>query len=188
MVEGQNALVTLRLARMEDEPSLRELIPRSARALSAGFYSEAQIEAAIRFVFGVDSQLVKDGAYFVAESDGEIRACGGWSRRRTLYGGDQHKRSEDPLLDPATDAARIRAFFVAPEFARRGLGRRLMQTCARAAYDAGFRRLELMATLPGVPLYAAFGFTTGESVVETTPDGVSIPFVRMHRQLMTPEL
>jgi GNAT superfamily N-acetyltransferase len=174
----------LRLARTGDVPALQALIPRSARGLSAGFYDEAETEAAIRCVFGVDAQLIRDGTYLVAEGDyGELRGCGGWSRRRTLYGGDQHKKSEDPLLDPATDAARIRAFFVAPEFARQGIGRLLLEECARAAYAAGFRRLELMATLPGVPLYATFGFAEREPVVETLPNGVAIRFVRMERPL-----
>lgn len=180
--------ITIRVATRDDEPALRELIPRSARGLSAGYYSDEQTEAAIRYVFGVDSRLIADGTYLVAECDGVLCGCGGWSKRRTLYGGDQYKREEDPLLDPATDAARIRAFFVAPEHARRGIGRLLMQACARAAYEAGFRQLELMATLPGVPLYAAFGFTSHEKKIERTPDGVALSFVRMHRRLDSPEL
>jgi GNAT superfamily N-acetyltransferase len=164
------------------------LIPRSARGLSAGFYSTTETEAAIRYVFGVDAQLIRDGTYLIAEGDGDLRGCGGWSRRRTLYGGDQHKKSEDPLLDPTTSAARIRAFFVAPEFARQGIGRLLLQECARAAYAAGFRRMELMATLPGVPLYAAFGFMAREETVEMLPNGVAIRFVRMERALEAPTL
>jgi GNAT superfamily N-acetyltransferase len=180
--------ITIRVARRDDEPALRELIPRSARALSGGYYTAEQIEAAIRYVFGVDSTLIEDGTYFVVECAEVISGSGGWSKRRTLYGGDQYKRTADPLLDPASDAARIRAFFVAPGYARRGIGRRLMETCARAAYEAGFRQLELMATLPGVPLYAAFGFTSHEEKVEQTPEGVSIPFVRMHRRLDSPVL
>jgi GNAT superfamily N-acetyltransferase len=174
---------TIRAARPDDVPALRELIPRSARGLSAGFYSEAETEAALRYVFGVDAQLICDGTYLIAEGDGELRGCGGWSRRRTLYGGDQHKQREDPLLDPATGSARIRAFFVAPEFARQGIGRLLLEECARAAYAAGFRRLELMATLPGIPLYAAFGFIEREETVEVLPNGVAIRFVRMERAL-----
>jgi GNAT superfamily N-acetyltransferase len=182
------ASINIRPAGPSDVPALQELIPRSARALSAGFYTEPQAEAAIRYIFGVDSALIRDGTYFVAESGAGIHGCGGWSRRRTLYGGDQHKDTEDPLLDPATDAARIRAFFVAPEFARRGIGGQLMQACASAAYAAGFRQLELMATLPGVPLYAAFGFEPREDVIEQLPNGVAVPFVRMHRLLNDPSL
>ena len=124
--------LTIRPAVPSDVPALSELIPRSARTLSAGFYSEVQIAAAIQYVFGVDSVLIEDGTYFVAEAGGEICGCGGWSRRRTLYGGDQRKEGDDPLLDPATDATRIRAFFVAPERARRGIGGALMLACAGA--------------------------------------------------------
>ncbi len=179
---------SVRLATPADEPLLRVLIPRSARALSAGFYSETEAEAAITYVFGVDSMLIADGTYFVAAGGEEIRGCGGWSKRRTLYGGNQHKDAVDPLLDPAVDAARIRAFFVAPECARQGIGALLMQACATAAFDAGYRRLELMATLPGVPLYSAFGFAPLVEVVETAPNGVRIPFVRMGRALTQPML
>lgn len=185
---AERPAIKIRLATTADEPSLRALIPLSARALSAGFYSGPQIEAAIRHVFGVDSQLIHDGTYYVAESAGIICGCGGWSGRRTLYGGDQRKEGEDPRLDPALDAARIRAFFVAPAFARLGIGRRLIETCGRAAYEAGFRRLELMATLPGVPMYSAFGFEAIGEITETTPDGVTIPFVRMHRALLSADL
>ena len=124
--------LTIRPAAPGDLPALSALIPRSARALSAGFYCEAQIAAAIQYVFGVDSALIEDGTSFVAEVRGEIRGCGGWSRRRTLYGGDQRKEGDDPLLDPATDATRIRAFFVAPERARRGIVGALMLACAGA--------------------------------------------------------
>lgn len=183
MNNDQGASVRIRTALPEDEPLLRLLIPRSAHALSAGYYSDAERDAAIRYVFGVDSQLIRDGTYLVADSADGIRGCGGWSKRRTLFGGDQHKAQEDPLLDPATDAARIRAFFVAPEFARQGIGGLLMRACAAAAFDAGFRQLELMATLPGVPLYEAYGFVALENVVEVAPNGVRIPFVRMHRRL-----
>ncbi len=178
----------LRPALPEDEDELRQLIQRSARALSAGYYDDAVREAAIVHVFGVDSQLIADGTYFVIDGTAGLLACGGWSRRRTLFGGNQHKSDVDPLLDPAVDAARIRAFFVAPECARRGFGARLMATSAAAAYEAGFRQLELMATLPGVPLYAAYGFVAIEDVTEVVPNGVSIPFVRMRRALLAPHL
>lgn len=182
MTAARGAL-RVRPATAADVDVLRALITRSARALSAGHYTEAEAEAAIRYVFGVDTQLVADGTYLVAELDGAIAGCGGWSRRRTLYGGDQHKASEDPLLDPARDAARIRAFFVAPECARRGVASALMRACAAAAHAAGFRRLELMSTLPGIPLYEAFGFARLEAVRERMPDGVEVPFVRMARAL-----
>jgi GNAT superfamily N-acetyltransferase len=175
--------VLIRLAYPADVPKLQELIQRSARALSVGYYTEVQIESAIRYVFGVDSNLISDGTYFVAEIEGVPAGCGGWSRRRNLYGGDQRPAGSMELLDPARDAARIRAFFVAPEFARLGIGRRLLETCAAAARDAGFRRLELMATLPGVPFYRNAGFRESERLTDTLPDGTLIEFVRMEQTI-----
>lgn len=174
---------TLRPARPADVPALNALIARSARALSAGYYTPREIESAIRFVFGVDTSLVADGTYFVVEASGVPVACGGWSRRRTLYGGDQRPVGPAELLDPATEPARVRAFFVAPEHARRGIGRMLLEACDGAARAAGFRSLELMATLPGVPLYAAGGFAELAQVTDTLPDGTPIRFVRMGRPL-----
>lgn len=169
----------IRLAAAGDIPELNELIPRSARALSAGFYTERETEAAIRYIFGVDTQLVADRSYFVVEEDGALIGCGGWSRRRSLYGGDQKKQGPDPLLDPATDAARIRAFFVHPDRARRGIGSMLMRACISAARAAGFERLELVATLPGEPLYRRFGFAALERFEDTLPDSTRVPVVRM---------
>lgn len=176
-------MITLRLATPDDLPVLRALIPDSVRALSRGYYTDEQVESAIRHVFGPDTQLIADGTYFVAEVDGTIAGCGGWSRRRTLYGGDQMKDAEDPLLDPATEAARIRAFFVHPAWARRGIGSAIMNACRDAAEHARFHRLELMATLPGEPLYRAFGFEARERVETVLPDGVRVPFVRMDRPI-----
>jgi GNAT superfamily N-acetyltransferase len=173
----------IRLATAEDLPALRDLIPLSARELSRGFYSPEQIESAIRFVFGPDSRLIADRTYFVAEADGGLVACGGWSRRRTLFGGDQMKAEADPLLDPSTEAARIRAFFVHPAFARRGIGAAILRACMDAARAAGFRRLELAATLPGVPLYETFGFEARERLEVPLPDGVRLPIIRMERGL-----
>lgn len=175
--------VTIRVARLDDVPALNSLITASGRALSAGFYTPEQIESALRFVFGVDTSLVADGTYLVAEHEGELAGCGGWSRRRALYGGDQRRVGEISYLDPASDAARIRAFFVAPAWARRGVGTSLLEACEAAARDAGFRSLELMATLPGVPLYAARGFEAVEAVVDALPDGTQLPFVRMRRSI-----
>lgn len=176
-------MFAIRLATAEDLPALRELIPLSARELSRGFYSPEQIESAIHFVFGPDSRLIEDRTYFVAETDGGLIACGGWSRRRTLYGGDQMKAEADPPLDPSTEAARIRAFFVHPAFARRGLGAAILRACMDAARAAGFRRLELAATLPGVPLYEAFGFEARERLDAPLPNGVLLPIIRMERGL-----
>lgn len=174
---------TPRLAAVADIPAISALIDASVRGLSDGYYDGEQVAASIRHLFGVDTQLIRDATYFVIEDDGAIVASGGWSARRTLYGGDQFKAAADPPLDPASEAARIRAFFVHPAFARRGLGRMLFTRCAGAALAAGFRRLELVATRPGEPLYRALGFTALEPVVARLPDGVEIPCTRMTREL-----
>lgn len=168
---------------MADVGALHELIDASVRELGAGYYTPAQIEAGLRYVFGVDTQLVEDGTYFVIEQHGTLVACGGWSGRRTLFGGDQHKSGPDVRIDPSVDPARIRAFFVRPAHARRGLGRRLYQACAAAASARGFTALELMATMPGVPLYAALGFERLESIAVPTAGGIALPCVRMRREI-----
>lgn len=173
----------VRVATEADLPAIRALIPDSVRGLSAGFYTPEQIESSIRYVFGPDTQLIADGTYFVAVDGDAITGCGGWSARRTLYGGDQAKDADDPRLDPATEPARIRAFFVHPDHARRGIASAIYDACVAAARAAGFRALELMATLPGVPLYRTFGFHPVEPVESTLPDGVSIGFVRMQRDI-----
>jgi GNAT superfamily N-acetyltransferase len=160
-------------------PALRALIEESVRGLSEGFYSPAQVESGLRFVFGPDTQLIADGTYFVLEDEGTLAAAGGWSRRRTLYGGDQAKAEEDPLLDPTREAARIRAYFVHPRFARRGLARALFARCRDEAVAAGFGAFELMATLPGIPLYRALGFQPLEPSAPVLPDGVALPMVHM---------
>lgn len=171
------------MAEPADVPALQELIARSARALSAGFYTPEQAEAAIRHVFGVDSQLLADRTYFLIEDEGRIVACGGWSRRQTLFGGDQAKSGPDSLLDPSREPARIRAFFVDPGMARRGLGRRLLAACTEAARAAGFRELELVSTLPGQPLYRACGFAQIERFTLDFSGGVGVPVVRMRRRI-----
>ena len=173
----------MRAATPGDVPALNDLIATSVRELSAGVYAPEQIEAALARVFGVDTQLIEDGTYFIIDGDAGIAAAGGWSGRRTLYGGDQAKDRSDPLLDPRTEAARIRAFFVHPAHARRGLARQLYDVCERAARAAGFRQFELMATLPGEPLYLALGFTIDERVV-LVPNGVAVPFARMSRSIV----
>jgi GNAT superfamily N-acetyltransferase len=172
-----------RRATPNDIPDIRALIARSARELSVGFYTSEQVEAAITHVFGVDTQLIADGTYFVIDSPSGLAAAGGWSARHTLFGGDQMKNAEDPLLDPASDAARIRAFFVDPRWARRGLARTLYDACAHAAAAAGFHRLELMATAPGEPVYERLGFTVLERVELSLPSGISIPLARMARSI-----
>lgn len=175
--------IVLRLATEADTPVLRALIEDSARVLSRGFYTDAETDSAIRYVFGVDSLLVRDGTYYVAVRDGAPVACGGWSRWRTMYGGDQRPVGEAELLDPSRDAARIRAFFVHPSAARQGVGRALLARCAADAAAAGFRSLTLMATLPGVPFYQALGFRRVEDVVDVLPDGTPLRFVRMERDV-----
>jgi GNAT superfamily N-acetyltransferase len=140
------------------------------------------VAALLRYVFGADSQLVRDGTFYVCEADGgALVGAGGWSRRATLYGGDRMKAAEDPPLDPATDPARIRAFFVDPGWARQGLGRRLFAECLAAARTAGFRTLALVATLPGEPLYRALGFVLDERFALRLPDGTEVPVARMTR-------
>ena len=173
----------MRAATMADVPALQELIRLSVRGLSTGHYTPAQIDVALEEVFGVDTQLIVDGTYYVVDEPSGPVAAGGWSARRTLFGGDQMKLGADSRLDPAVDAARIRAFFVHPEWSRRGLARQLYHTCERAASAAGFRSFELMATLPGEPVYSALGFMAVERVVMTLGNGVAVPFVRMVRRI-----
>ncbi len=177
----------IRLAEVRDIPVLRELIEASVRGLQAADYSAAQLESALRTVYGVDTQLISDGTYFVVEETGSARAallvgCGGWSRRRTLYGGDQWAGREDSLLDPAKDAAKIRAFFVHPAWARRGIGGMILEACEAAARAAGFRRLEMGATLTGVPFYRAKGYVELEAAEVPLGDGLTLPIVRMGKE------
>ena len=169
----------LRLADRADIEILQDLIARSGRELSVGYYSPPQADAITRHVFGVDTQLIDDRSYFVVEDEGRIVACGGWSRRRTLFGGDQAKHVADPLLDAAVEPARIRAFFVEPGHARRGHARRIMEACLAAARGAGFSALELAATLPGEPFYRRFGFEVSERMELELPGDVRVRLVRM---------
>ena len=154
----------IRLATFADKQALEALIARSARELSVDEYSPAQVEGALRGAFGVDTQLIVDGTYFVVQHAETLIACGGWSCRRTLFGSDAGAHRDAAALDPRIDAARIRAFFVDPAYARRGIGTQLLQHCENAARERGFSSFELMATLPGVPLYAARGYVAGTPV------------------------
>lgn len=172
----------IRKATLDDRPALAGLIAKSARGLSRGDYSGPQIEAAVSAVYGVDTSLILDGTYFVAESRGALVGCGGWSRRRTLFGGDQYADRDSSELDPASEPARIRAFFVHPEHARKGIGRAILAACEGAARACGFRSLELMATLPGVRLYEACGYEGGGRV-QYEAAGVTIEFVPMRKDL-----
>jgi len=181
--------VRLRKATVTDVPRLRELIEASVRGLQSGDYSQAQIEGALKSVYGVDTRLIKDGTYFAVERfNGEtgqpqIVACGGWSKRKTLYGGDQFAAREDSLLDPEHDAAKIRAFFVHPEWARCGLGSLLLDACEDAVHQAGFKRLEMGATLSGVPFYRAKGYTEIEKQEAPLGNGDSLPIIRMGKEI-----
>ena len=147
-------MISIRLTNIAEVKALNELITISARELSRDLYSEREIEGAIQYIFGVDTELVKDRTYFVIEKNGEIAGCGGWSKRKTLFGGNQFLgRKEATYLDPSTEAAKIRAFFIHPKFSRQGLGSMLLMHCEHEARLNGFNQLEMMATLPGVKLY-----------------------------------
>ena len=176
--------ITLRKATLADIPTLDSLIARSARGLSAGHYRPRQIEGALRGAFGVDTQLLADETYFVAEEDGKIVGCGGWSFRSTLFGGDARAGRDSSMLDPLTQAAKIRAFFVEPSQARRGIASLLLERCELAARAQGFCHVELMATLPGVKLYAARGYVGTETLRFDVGLGESIEFIPMRKQLI----
>lgn len=173
----------LRRATLDDRPVLEELIAESVRGLSREDYTPAQIEAALGNTMGVDSELIRDGTYFVAEAAGQIVACGGWSRRKTLFGADARAERQSELLDPEREPARVRAFFVRPAWARRGLGRALLERCEAEARAAGFRRAALVATLPGLRLYEAMGYVAEAPIEHDLGDGLMITFVPMGREL-----
>jgi GNAT superfamily N-acetyltransferase len=178
---------SLRLAYDSDIPKLEALIGRSVRELQSAYYSTQQMDGALGSVFGVDRQLIHDGTYFVAEQDEAIIACGGWSKRAALFGSDATRTVEDRLLDPLQDAARIRAFFVHPEHARRGLGRAILVACEDVIRAARFRSIELVATLPGVPFYRAFDYEAGERYEVPLANGLTLPVVRMSKNLVRPD-
>ena len=176
--------LAIRAATVLDLPVLQELIAQSVWLLQANDYTPAQREAATRLVYGVDTQLIRDGTYYVVEAHGQIVACGGWSRRRTLFGGDQHSPTREPeLLNPATDAAKIRAFFVRPGWERRGIGSAHMRTCEQAALAEGFGRLEMGSTLTGVPLYSAHGYREIERIEVPLEDGLTMTVIRMGKSI-----
>ena len=176
----------LRVATLADVPRIEALIVRSARSLGAPHYRSSQIEGALRGAFGVDTQLLADRTYFVAEQDGRLAGCGGWSFRSTLFGGDARTDRDSSMLDPRTQAAKIRAFFVDPACARRGIGSLLLERCEREARAQGFSRVELMATLTGVELYAARGYAGGAMVRFDVGDGETIEFIPMQKELVAP--
>jgi len=168
---------------MEEREAIRQLIAESARLLSREHYSDTQIETAIVTVFGVDTDLIDDGTYFVAESDGQLAGCGGWSKRKTLFGGDQYSSRDAGYLDPESEAAKIRAFFIHPDHARKGIARAILTRCEDEARSQGFRALELMATLPGIEFYKSCGFVeTGNFALDLT-DAVKLELVPMRKEI-----
>jgi N-acetylglutamate synthase-like GNAT family acetyltransferase len=193
MQESTNReIFNVRLATLADIPVLQKLIAASVRKLQAQHYSPVQMDAAIGSVFGVDTQLIHDGTYFAVEAEvegvgrapeGRIVACGGWSRRKTLFGSDNVPGKDDRSLDPSHDAARIRAVFVDPDWARRGIASRIMRACEDAASAAGFTKLSLVATLTGENFFKTKGFSPTERYSIPLPDGQTLPVVAMDRPL-----
>ena len=175
-------LLRHRVARADDIDTLKPLMRRAIGELLEPFLAPEAVAASFS-IMGLDTQLIADGTYFVVESDGAIAGCGGWSRRATLFGGDHTAGRDAALLDPMTDAARVRAMYTHPDFARRGVGRLVLQLCEAAAAQAGFARVELAATLAGVPLYRACGYIAVADFEAPTSSGLSIPLVRMRKRI-----
>jgi GNAT superfamily N-acetyltransferase len=178
---------TSRLATIDDVPALTAVMDAAIAELQRGFLDDDQIEAS-RTIMGIDTELIEDGTYFVVEDDGQIAGCGGWSRRATLFGNNASAGRDSRLLDPRTEPARVRAMYTNPAFARRGVGRLILRLCEQAARAEGFTRLELMATLSGEPLYAAYGFRPIERVPDATggAGAAPVPCVRMEKPVSSP--
>lgn len=174
---------TLRLAGLADLDAIDSLMKASTRDLFPSVYDEAQTEAAVRYIASVDRTLVADGTYFVCETNGELVACGGWSRRDKLYTGSGDGTADARLLDPDREPARVRAMFTRSNWTRRGLGRRILEACEAAAKAEGFRALALMATLAGLPLYASYGFRSLDEAEVRMPDGTIIASVSMDKPI-----
>lgn len=174
---------TIRPAQLHEMEALNDLINVSARTLSQAEYSAQEIEGLIQYVFGVDSELFQDQTYFVIEKEGVPVACGGWSKRRTLFGGDTCETRESGYLDPNKEAAKIRAFFVYPDFSRQGLAKLLMNHCEKAAKEAGFKKMELMSTLPGIKFYQSQGYKGDQKIDYTLPNGRVVKFLPMDKVL-----
>jgi GNAT superfamily N-acetyltransferase len=175
--------VIIRKANMDEREAISDLIAASARLLSREHYSDAQIEAAIATVFGVDTDLIEDGTYFVVEIDGQLAGCGGWSKRKALFGGDQYSSRDHHYLDPETEPAKIRAFFIHPDHARKGIARAILTRCENEARAQGFRALELMATLPGIEFYKAMGFVEFGNFDLDMTDKVKLELVPMRKEI-----
>lgn len=174
--------LSIRTATEADLPALRALMYRAIGELQSGFLDPDQVAASYD-IMGLDTQLVADRTYFVVEQDGALAGCGGWSRRATLFGGDHTAGRDAALLDPATEAARIRAMYTHPEFVRRGVGRLIIETCEAAAAAEGFRRCEMAATLAGEPLYRSCGYELIESFDGVTASGARVPLKRMGKAI-----
>jgi GNAT superfamily N-acetyltransferase len=174
---------SIRHASLDDREQIQRLIAESARGLSREHYDDAQIEAAIATVFGVDTDLIDDGTYFVAESAGELIGCGGWSRRRTLFGGDQYASRDASYLDPLSEPAKIRAFFIHPAHARKGVARALIDRCESEAAAHEFRAMELMSTLPGVKFYQSCGYVEQGDYDLELREEVKLELVPMRKEL-----
>jgi GNAT superfamily N-acetyltransferase len=172
----------IRIATPADRETIQQLIAISARELSRGYYSEEQVSAALKSVYGVDSMLIEDGTYFVAEVECIIVGCGGWGKRKTLFGGDQFSSRDAALVDPPFEAAKIRAFFIHPNFARQGIGRAILDLCEAEAARQGFISLELMSTLPAVEFYRACGYVATDPIFYEAV-GVPLKFVPMKKAL-----
>ena len=170
-----------RLATHDDVAAIEDVMRASIRVLGARFYDARQVESAIRYIAIADRALIDDGTYYIVDDGSRVAACGGWSRRKKLFTGSEDQESEVAMLDPGSDPARIRAMFVHPDYARRGLGRLILDASEKAAIDAGFSCFELMATLPGVPLYETCGYTATSRTTIDFPDGVHLESVRMSR-------
>jgi len=173
----------IRKAKIEEREAMQQLIAASARLLSREHYSDAQIEAAIATVFGVDTDLIEDGTYLVAEIDGQLAGCGGWSKRKALFGGDQYSSRDHQYLDPETEPAKIRAFFIHPDHARKGIARAILTHCEDEARAQGFRALELMATLPGIEFYRSMGFVEIGNFDLDLTDKVKLELVPMRKEI-----
>src|SRR6267154_3767797 len=173
----------IRKATLSDRAAITQLIKDSARSLSREDYTDAQIEGAIATVFGVDTNLILDATYFVADHNGELIGCGGWSKRKTLFGGDQYSTRDASYLDPKREPAKIRAFFIHPRHARKGIARAILEACETEAKAAGFQSLELMSTLPGIKLYRACGYEGEDRVELEVGDEVTIGLVPMRKEL-----
>jgi GNAT superfamily N-acetyltransferase len=185
MTEPAALVLSDRLARIQELPDLKALMTESIRRLIGAYLDAARVEASFE-IMGVDTQLIDDGTYFVVESAGRVVGCGGWSRRATLFGGDHSTGRDARLLDPAIEPARVRAMYTHPDFARRGIGRRVLGLCETAAAAEGFRRLELVATVAGEPLYTAYGFDLLERIEVPTSRGISVPCARMSKVIAAP--